>query len=380
LPEGPVDVAARLKELGKITGAPTPVVSVYLDTRWADEHQRERVRVFLKNEVARARRDRPGPALRSDLEWVEQEGEALIAQVRFPEADGVALFACAGLGLREVIPVRVPFDNAFVVAPAPFLGPLAALAATAPSAVVVFVDGESARLIPVAAGGAGEEARLESDVPGHHRRGGWAQLAQSRYERHIQEHRARHFEAVAEALAQLTEGNGIERIVLAGEPRTVAVFARALPPRLARRVVGSIPAARYESAPGLVARAESFLAHREAGLASTAVEAVLTEAAKGRQAVAGVEETLEAAARGAVQRLYVLKGWSLAGGLCPGCGALQRGEAPACRFCGGAVTPADLGVALVDRVIAAGGTVEQVEVHQELARVGGVAALLRYPL
>jgi hypothetical protein len=39
----------RLVELAKISTAPAPVVSVYLDSRWADEHQRDRVRIFLKN-------------------------------------------------------------------------------------------------------------------------------------------------------------------------------------------------------------------------------------------------------------------------------------------------------------------------------------------
>ena len=52
----PMDLVTALGELGKISKASTPVVSVYLDTRWADEHQRDRVRVFLKNELARARR------------------------------------------------------------------------------------------------------------------------------------------------------------------------------------------------------------------------------------------------------------------------------------------------------------------------------------
>jgi hypothetical protein len=45
----------RLVKLAKIAGTETPVVSVYLDTRWADEHQRDSVRIFLKNELARPR-------------------------------------------------------------------------------------------------------------------------------------------------------------------------------------------------------------------------------------------------------------------------------------------------------------------------------------
>ncbi len=50
-----MDFNGRLVELSKIAGAPAPVVSVYLNTRWVDEHQRDRVRVFLKNELRKAR-------------------------------------------------------------------------------------------------------------------------------------------------------------------------------------------------------------------------------------------------------------------------------------------------------------------------------------
>ncbi len=50
----PIDVAAKLQELARTAPGPAPVISVYLDTRWSDEHQRERVRVFLKNEIHRA--------------------------------------------------------------------------------------------------------------------------------------------------------------------------------------------------------------------------------------------------------------------------------------------------------------------------------------
>ena len=110
------------------------------------------------------------------------------------------------------------------------------------------------------------------------------------------------------------------------------------------------------------------------------MDAVLTEAAKSGRAVAGPEEVLEAVSRGAVHRLYLLESLSVPGRLCVECGALQSGAGDTCRLCGKATKAIELGGAMVDRVIATGGTVETIGVHQGLARVGGVAALLRYPL
>ena len=375
-----MDPSARLTELARIERAETPVVSVYLNTRWGDQHHRDRVRVFLKNELAKARRAPSGRADESDLDWIAAQGESLVAQERFPEAQGVALFACRALALREVLPVRVPFPDTFVVAESPFLRPLAAMLEQTPVALVVFIDSESARLIPLTPEGGGEEVRLESEVPGRHSRGGWAQMAQSGYQLHIQDHRGRHFEAVAESLTRLIERYAVKRIVMSGEAKNVTLFRKHLPPPIDQLVVGVVPGARHEAASAIVGRATGFLSRLEGQDQSMAVDAVLTEAAKSRQAVAGVDETLEAVNRGAVHQLYVLEGFRELGVVCGACGALQRGTHSACRFCGRETKAAELGEAMTDRVIAAQGTAETVEVHQALARVGGVTARLRFPL
>jgi peptide subunit release factor 1 (eRF1) len=373
-------VAARLRQLAKISGPASPVVSVYLNIRWADEHQRDRVRLFLTSELRKARAAGTDPGLASDLDWIEAQGAALIEQRIAPEADGVALFACHALGLRETLPVRIPFENAFAVDATALLTPLAALVEDAPPSVIVFVDTERARLIPLAPGGPGEEVELRREVLDDHDRGNWVQLAQSRYQRHIEVHRDQHLEGVAQALGRLAEGGGARRVVLAGDARVVAALRSRLPASLAGRVIGHIPAARYEPASALVSRAGELFAGAGAAETQASVDAVLTEAAKGGRAVAGPEETLEAALRGAIHCLYALRGFRETGRQCAACGALHRGSATACRLCGGDTREVELGKALVDRVLAAGGQVELVEAHEGLRGVGGVAARLRYPL
>jgi peptide subunit release factor 1 (eRF1) len=375
-----MDVNARMIELSRVAKSDTPVVSVYLDTRWSDEHQRDRVRIFLKNEIAKAREVRGRRAAPADLDWIQSAGADLVSQAAIPDTRGVALFACVSVGLRELLRLRVPFDNAFAVEDTPFLAPLSAAVQQTPSTLVAFVDTESARLMHVSRGGPGEEVTLATDMPGHHSRGAWVRMAQSRYERHIREHRGRHFAAVAESLGQLIDAHGVERIVLAGEPKNVSAFRRELPSRIVAHIVGDVSAGRHEPSSVIVGRAIELVAHLDVSSDVPAVDAVLTEAAKSRQAVAGMEETVEAVNRGAVRRLYVLRGERGPASACPGCGALFPGLAEDCRLCGKALQAVELGEALVHRVLAAGGTVDTVEAHQGLAAVGGVAALLRYPL
>ena len=382
-PTGPSAVdaglAGRLERLARITGAETRVVSVYLNTRWNDEQQRERVRVFLKGEIRAARETADGAVLAEDLDWIEEQGQLLTGQERFPGARGVAFFACRALGLREVFAVAVPFRPVFVVAASPLLTPLVAAVEGMRAVLVMFVDGERAHLIPLGPEGASEAVVLESEVPGRHRQGGWALLAQSHYQRHIQEHRGRHFEAVAQAVAKLAESRPVDRIVLAGEPRNAHALRTHLPASLDARVVGLVPGARYESDAALVERAVALLERVDAEAEAVQLAEVLTDAAKGGSAVVGLEGTLEAVARGAVHRLYIAADFALDGATCAVCRALQPGAAR-CRRCGGELRAVELGSAMVDRALATGGHVEVVARHPGLDAAGGVAARLRYAL
>jgi peptide subunit release factor 1 (eRF1) len=377
-PGGPEALAARVVELAKLTATESPVISVYLDTRWRDEHQRDRVRVFLKNHLREAREGWTGKWLLSDLDWIEAEGHRLVEQERNADATGVALFACGALGLRETIPLRVPFEPAFVVADAPYLLPLAATVEEVPAALLLFVDAESARLIPLGPDGPGAEVMLSSDVPGHHRRGGWAQLAQSRYQRHIQNHRDRHFEAVVDSLASMVDDHGVERIVLAGDSRNVELFRKVLPAGLVERIAGHVAGTRHDPPSVLLERAAGFLNMRVRLDEMQAVDGVLTRAAKGDRAVAGVTGALEAANRGAVHRLYLLGSFRPVGRMCGACGALSPGPEGPCPGCGGATRTMSLSVGMINRVIASGGGVEVLRFHPALERAGGVAAVLRY--
>ena len=371
-----IDIRARLAELAKWQPAGTPVVSVYLNTRWADEHQRERVRIFLKAELKRARS--AGRARAEDLDWIESEGKALIEQSATPDAHGVALFACQAAGLAERFPVRVPFDDVFVVNDVPYLPPLASVVDETPAALVVFVDGTSARLIPLTAMGAGDELTLEAPVEGRHRNGGWAALAQGRYQRHIEEHREQHFEAVAAAILEWSDRQGAERIVVAGEARMIAMLRDHLADRALRKVIGTVSAARYEPASAIVRRADELLALADRGRDAEAIDSAITEAAKGGQAVDGLDGTLEAVNRGAVRHLYMLREFHGVGRRCAGCSALQRGLGGRCSYCGHETAPLPLDEAIIDRVIATGGAVTRVDQHAQLARRGGIVALLRY--
>jgi hypothetical protein len=368
-----MDVQARVSELAKLVPTARPVVSVYLNTAWIDEEQRERVRIFVRNGIREAQSRATG----ADLAWIEAEVERLVAGRALSDASGVALFA-GGADLREILPVRIALDDAFVVDDTPYLRPLAGAAESVAAALVVFVDGTHARLLTLMSDGPGEEMVLQGDVEGRHSTGGWAALAQSRYERHIEEHRDQHYDATAAAVADLVRRGAVRRIVLAGAQRSVASLRERLPGDVVGRVAGVIAAARHEPMPVIAERAAERLMHADEQADAEAVDRLLDAAAKEGRAVAGIESTLEAVNRQAVQRLYLLTARELPGAVCEACSALQLARAGRCRFCNGVTRGAELGEAMVDRVLASGGTVGVIERHAGLAEHEGVGALLRY--
>jgi hypothetical protein len=214
---------------------------------------------------------------------------------------------------------------------------------------------------------------------GQHRRGGWSLLLQSRYQRHVHVHRARHFDAVAQALAHLADHGGLRAIVLAGEPRNVAVFRTHVPGQLVPRLAGEVSGTRHEPASALAERALAVIRHRAMGEAADALDAVLADAAGGGRAAAGVEATLSAVNSDTVERLYLLRRFGEDGQVCTACRALHRAGHGACAWCGGTLSGLELGEGMVRRVLASGGDVGSVDPHAGLERAGGVAALLRYP-
>src|SRR5512144_1020180 len=102
------DLEQAMAELAKLRSGSEPIVSVYLDVRWADEQQRDRVRLFVQDAVRRTLAHYPeGSPGRDGLDRTLGRVQAWAAGLAGQRHEGrrrsVALFACESLGLwREV--------------------------------------------------------------------------------------------------------------------------------------------------------------------------------------------------------------------------------------------------------------------------------------
>ena len=169
-----------------------------------------------------------------------------------------------------------------------------------------------------------------------------------------------------------------QRLILAGAEPTVAQFRDLLPKALRAKVIGTMGLDPGATEPEIRERSLEVLRRVEEERKAALVEAVFTAAAKGREGVVGLDETLSAAHEGRIRTLVIDRNYHASGYRCDHCGYLTVQAPASCPFCGGTfVEIPDAAEAVVTKVIEEGGEIEVVEGHPRLQQAG-VGALLRY--
>lgn len=374
-----ISIDAELRRLAAVGDAKGTVVTLYLDARGQDQHQREAIRTFVRRSLAGARRAWRGPAaagagLEADLARIARYAEELTARGAGGRAPGIALFACAAADLFVDLRAPVPFRNQFGVGGAPLLAQLSLLSDEYEPALVALVDAESARIFQSALGGVLSELELVSNVPGRHKQGGWAQ---ARYQRHIQAHQDEHHKAVAGLLAEGLNGQDIRHLILGGPRQAQLNLRRFLPPGVEGRIIAELDLPVRATVARIQAAVRGALQDWERRQEREAVQDLLDRAGSPGQAALGPDNALAAVNRRAVHLLLLLRDFAAAGWACGDCGELQAAATLACPRCGGGMTTVDLREGMVAAVLRAGGAIEWVAGQPALERLGGVGALLR---
>ncbi len=349
------DYRALLRRLAEVEPGTPPLLSAYLDMRPHATGEAPSVRsglVVLKDRLRELEKTFPprGPDLasfRADAARIE----AYVAGDFPPEAHGLALFACAGRDLFEVVEASGPFENRVTLGPDPDLFQLARLLDDLETAVVALVDTNTARLFVTRRGWLEEVGGPDDDPKyyGKRRVGGWSQ---ARYQRFTDEVRARFAREVADALGRLVARTGATRVILAGDEVALPPLRDALPRRVADLVHEEVlridirapqDAVKGEIAP-LLAEAE---AEADRALGDRLVGAVRGDGL----GVAGVPATRR---------------------------ALEQGQADTLLLDEGAALPEEARAELIRLAATTNAELVVVADHEAFRRLGGVGALLRY--
>lgn len=388
-----------LAELARMRSGDEPIVSLYLDIRWGDEQQRERVRLFVQDRVRRVLAQYPEGSpgregLARTLERVQELAGGLASQEHEPGKNGLALFASEALGLWRVHTFRRSFQNELGTDHIPHLAQLARLADDHEPALVVVADSTGADLYQVLLGDLAVEESLRAVAPRREAEEWSPGAAHQERPSERGEKDARHAEGfaqrnrrrAAEEAATLFDRVPGSHVVLVGTAENVAAFERELPERLRAAVIARIPRPREWASgdgprrDGVVAGAAAAIRDHERAIEEKTVNEVVARSLRGGLAVLGPEDVVLAVNEGRIHRLVLEEDFQRAGWRCANCDALgpTAEAAEVCPYCGGALIAVHhLGEALVARTLGEGGEVEVVAHSNKLHSYRSVGAFLR---
>ncbi len=343
----------------------TPVISLYLNTDMTKRFKEEVLLVlkgFLKEVSSEASPE--------DLERVEN-----FFNLEYDwQAKGVAVFSNAESDLWLNYSFPKPFNDEIRVLPEPYIRPLVHLLSLHERYGVALVSREQARFFSFNMGELEEFGGVSGTIPGKHKQGGWAQ---ARYQRHINEHAAQQLKNAAEAFTRLWEKEKFSYVILGGTEENVKAFKDFLPRPLLETIAITFTADIMASVDDLKKELTTLIEEFEHRRNEELVRQALTEAAKGRRATSGLDDTLNAIREGRVNILLVEPDFRAPGRKCLNCGYMTSQQIDSCPICSYTLEerPDILNDALAE-TLKKGGKI--VTITGNLVKAGYIASILRY--
>ncbi len=349
-----------------------PILSIYLNTDPVlgnSDFHRQQLRSMLKD-----------VALSSDLEavfeYVEHEHDW--------SGKSLVIISCADEGFFRAYSLAIPVRSRLRISDKVHVKPLADLIDSYGGYGVVVVDKQGARLFHFHLGELQEQEGVVGENIRHTKRGGGSQSPGRRsgvagQTDYVDEITERNMRDAADFAMHFFAEKAVRRIVIGGTDDNVAMFRSYLPKAWQSLIAGKAPISMQSSHMDVLQRAMEIGAVAEKTREARMVETVITNAAKGKGAVIGLQETLDMLREGRIQTLIIQDGYRHPGGACTACGYLSSKTIDACPSCGEKmdVIPDSVEMA-VREVMRMGGEVEVLHADQ----VGGdriqIGAVLRY--
>lgn len=299
---------AQLQRLVDFEPTTFPVISLYLNAQ-PDEHGRDRFEGFLRRELDSKARTFAAGSLEAESfkrdaarirEYIEKELKA--------SANGVAIFACWGAGeFFEALQLNAPVhEHRLYVYNQPHLYHLARLDDEYPRYAALISDANSARIFVF---GLGEKLSDEKKVKGKKvqrvKVGGWSQ---ARYQRRVENAHKDHAREAIDALDRIVTEEGIQHVVLAGDPAIVPLLREELPKQLADKLVDTLRLDAKASESEVLSATLEAIREKDAENDAESVGKLFEQFRAGGLAVVGPQDTLEALANGQVDELLISAG------------------------------------------------------------------------
>ena len=382
---GGAPLAGVLEQLTQVQTGKHRVVTCYLKLEPRDR-TRGKYLIKVKNRVKLALQAMPRLGLSRqvtdeisrDLHRVQ---DFLRIPSNLPHTQGLAIFACEGIGLFEMVPLPVVHRSRLAVDITPLVRELASVEEEFGRLLTVVVDRSRARFFEVTAyqcrelpGLRSESTRGKRFHADHDGSSGWGEHT---YNNRIRQEKQRHYEAIARELFTMDRGHPAHGIVLAGTGAEAGAVEPFLHSYLTERLIGTVRLNPKDASPPSVHAAT--LAVREAYERAAEREQVheMLEGIGSGWGVNGLNATLKALARGQVRSLLVNSDASEPGFRCDISGRLALTEVE-CRGEGEPIAVIDIVDDAIEEALRQGVDVNVVYEPEARDAIESLGALLRF--
>jgi peptide chain release factor subunit 1 len=274
-----------LRELLEFT-APEPVLSVYLNTE-PSAGNADAYRLRLRNMLKDIK-------LPEDVEAIER----YFTQEYSWTGRSVAIFSCQPQGFFRAFPLAIPVANMVNIGEHPSVKPLTNLMDSYGGYGVVLVDRQGARLFHFHLGELTEQEGVLGDNVKRTKRGGSSSVHGRRgglagKTRALENTVDRNMKESADFATHFFAEKKVRRVLICGTDDNVAMFRSELPKSWQSLVIGCFPMSMTASHNEVLQRALQVGHEADVHRAEKLVVDLLTSAAKGNQAVVGLENTLD---------------------------------------------------------------------------------------
>lgn len=348
------------------------VTSCYLDVD-GRRHVREADYERVFDSLVRDARDNGRAELpEADLDRIDALVRAGFDRSR---VRGIAVFSSVADDVWEVVELPVPVRSQLVVNASPAVGQLEAVVQQSISIGVLVADKAHARVFVfhldelIEHHEVTDDLGRDYDTVGEHDRGGVAD--------HREELEHQHLRHAARLLWSAFRAHEFDHVTLAVPDQHASELESDLHPYLRERLRGPLPVEPSASTSTIRDAVLELEAKIERERVHAAVEELRASLGAGNNAVAGLEDVLDALAERRVQRLLVSDGFTAEGWECPDCGRLAI-VGRTCR-CGADMHHVeDVVEHAVDEALTTSCTVDVCREDADLDVLGRIGALLRY--
>lgn len=296
----------------------------------------------------------------------------------------VAVFSCSPENFFRAYSIAVPVRSRARYDLRPYVKPLADLFDSYGGYGIVLVDKQKARLLYFNLGEMEEKKGVFGESVKRTKRGGGSQQAGRKggsagLTDYADEVAERNIKEAVDAATRFFKESNVRRIMIGGSEDTIAQFRSQLPKAWQSLVIGVFQISMNASHNEILERAMKVGTEAEVRRETQLANAIVTNAAKERGGVLGLQDTLQGIYDGRVQTLLIRDGYREPGSRCTSCGYLSGEVLDACPYCGGETEEIGDAVELaVRKVMRIGGEVEVIESNRNLGEFKDIGALLRY--